>query len=477
MADAAIKLAQVDEEVRERRLFQRAVLLVWGLSLVLSLGFILWLSPPTMWDPEEYRELAESILKDGTFPSALRSPGYPAFVAGVQWLFGESPVPVRIVQAILLSTIVFVTVRLGLDLFGWKHRWLCLLASAAVVLNPETAYMSSLLLSDVLMMAIMPLIVLACVRTIEVDWRYGFLVGLTLVVTAYIRSEQVLLPVFLLCTAAIFHVNRKRIFAGGAVAACILLIGVSPWLIHCRVNRGYSGMNCALNANLFQRGWYLSLQGSAEPELRKLLMEREETPTTYSYAPVRRLVSDTLTDGKKFGQEHFAYRTLDVRKEAELYRRLASIGKENIPRHWKPYLRDATRAYCVMWTGFDLDWLWPANNRPTFKVLMTKREFAGIAVRLLSRIVWPIAMGLSLTAGVFFLLKQRHRSAFLCISLLFWIAVCLLPAAFLSNPSIRYRLPYDGILYLIGFFGLSQILRIIHDRHLRRSGLHHQCVV
>jgi len=83
-------------------------------------------------------------------------------------------------------------------------------------------------------------------------------------------------------------------------------------------------------------------------------------------------------------------------------------------------------------------------------------------------------MALSLTLGVFFLLKQRHSSAFLCISLLFWIAVCMLPVVFLAIPGVRIRIPCDGILYLIGFFGLSQAINVIRERHLRKSRLHYE---
>jgi hypothetical protein len=252
---------------------------------------------PPLNDAEEYWELADAILHDGEFPSALRSPGYPAFVAAIWTAFGQSLSPVGIVQSILLTCSLLVIVRLGLDLFGWKSRWVCLAAAAAVGLNPEVARMSGVLLSDTTMFLLVPLAFLCCLRLAQRSIGYALPLGVLLALLAYTRSESVLPVIILLGLLLLRSGWRRRVLGGGAIAAIVLVAGVLPWVLHCRSARGYTGMNCALEANLFSRGWHFSSKGTAQPELRELMLDREGPDNQMSFAPVRGFVCGRLIDG------------------------------------------------------------------------------------------------------------------------------------------------------------------------------------
>jgi len=445
---------------RDIRLCKRHFLLATLVLLAASEAMVLcfaWSRPaPVIADGQEYRELAQSMITDGSFPSALRAPGYPAFVAGVWAIFGESLGAVRVVQGFILTLAIGMLVVLGLDLLGWRHRWIVFIAAAAVGLNPEISYASTKLMPDSLSMLLVPLVAWLCIRTIRHSWRYGIALGAAMAAVAYVRSEQVVVPVLLLTGALAVKSLRRRTLVGGLLAGMVMLAGVGPWVWHCRAARGYTGMSCACDANIFHRGWYLSPKGQIEPELRSLLIEREGFPEHFSYAPVRRLVSDTLTDGVKHGNELYTYRTLDFGKEAHLYKALGRIGKENIPRHLPRFVRDSVKSYVLVWAGFPLDWLWSYGKRVTFRQMLEQRSYLGASVRVLSRIVWPLTMLVGMAAGLLSMLPASSNQRW-AVALTVAASISFILPACLATPSSRFRTPYDGVFYMLAFTGMAFI--------------------
>ena len=161
---------------------QRTRYLLWvvalvAASLVLRLCFATFLSFVPRSDAREYHELAGAILHEGSFPSALRSPGYPAFIAGIWAVFGEALLPVYVIQAILSAAAVWVILRLGLDMFGWRNRWAVFAAAAAIGLSAEIASYSGILLMASIAMLMVPLAALLCYRALNRDLRYAVPLG------------------------------------------------------------------------------------------------------------------------------------------------------------------------------------------------------------------------------------------------------------------------------------------------------------
>jgi 4-amino-4-deoxy-L-arabinose transferase-like glycosyltransferase len=120
-------------------------------------------------DTRAYWDLARSIRSGEPYAIvewsdiphfALRTPGYPIFLAACQAVFGERTLPVRLVQAVLGSASVYLVYRLVGQLAGTGRRsivgapamppgWTAPLVAAAVAaLNPYYIFMSSVILSE-----------------------------------------------------------------------------------------------------------------------------------------------------------------------------------------------------------------------------------------------------------------------------------------------------------------------------------------
>jgi 4-amino-4-deoxy-L-arabinose transferase-like glycosyltransferase len=119
-------------------------------------------------DTRIYWDLARSIRAGAPYEIvewsdiphfALRTPGYPLFLAAGQAVFGERTLPVRLVQASLGTVSVYLLYRLVRQLAPAgkpdllvaqvsPQRWTAHLAAAVAALNPYYIFMSSLLLSE-----------------------------------------------------------------------------------------------------------------------------------------------------------------------------------------------------------------------------------------------------------------------------------------------------------------------------------------
>jgi 4-amino-4-deoxy-L-arabinose transferase-like glycosyltransferase len=91
------------------------------------------------------------VSQTGVPHFALRTPGYPAFLAGCQLLFGQRYLPVRIVQAVLGTIGVFVVYRLTKRVLPQTNRGLWSTATIAMLLaafEPYGVGLGALILSE-----------------------------------------------------------------------------------------------------------------------------------------------------------------------------------------------------------------------------------------------------------------------------------------------------------------------------------------
>ncbi|WP_337176801.1 glycosyltransferase family 39 protein [Paludisphaera sp.] len=110
-------------------------------------------------DAEYYWKLAQTIrdgevfqiVEWGDIPHfALRTPGYPLFLAGCRAVLGDNPLGARLVQAALGAACVWLVYRLALATLGEDRRRLALVAAAITAVHPYFIVMSALLLSEAL---------------------------------------------------------------------------------------------------------------------------------------------------------------------------------------------------------------------------------------------------------------------------------------------------------------------------------------
>lgn len=104
---------------------RKLILYIFLTALVIRLAYVIFffgLDTLPDYDSPEYIRYAENLLAgngytDGKWKS-FRSPGYPAFLAGVYSVFGESVPAVKIVQAAISSLIPVLVFLIGLKLGG-----------------------------------------------------------------------------------------------------------------------------------------------------------------------------------------------------------------------------------------------------------------------------------------------------------------------------------------------------------------------
>ena len=90
---------------------------------------------------------------------ALRTPGYPLFLAGCQWLFGARALPARLVQSFLGAACVVLVARLVLRALPERPTWrgwsIPFIAAAFTAFDPFVISNSAFLLSEALFLPLM----------------------------------------------------------------------------------------------------------------------------------------------------------------------------------------------------------------------------------------------------------------------------------------------------------------------------------
>jgi hypothetical protein len=401
-------------------------------------------------DGEHYNILAKHLLHDGSFPIALRSPGYPFFIAMIYAIFGEQTLPVFLVQAVLFSMTTGLLVLLGRDIFG-ENRWVWAYVPGVLVgLNPEFAAYSVVMLRENLTMFLLVLSTWLCLRMLKRRWWYGIFLGLSVGGLAYVRQEACLMIFAMMAMGVFFKGCRDRAVAGGIMAVVIIVVSTLPWMIYCSRTRGYFNMQYAIDSNLFARTWYLSEGGKVEPELReyiKYIVERHhlssEEVRRYTIPPI--LVSE-LPDG-------------DILGELRLYRQLGEIARENLRAQWKAYLIDSLRAFRVSMGGYWLAWWKGYWEAPDFSENLREGEWLVAGVKIMNRVVWPVVVLSGCVIGVLGFWRKKDDAAWAVTMIFVGTLIGLLPMMFLVEGSPRLRMVYDGFLYLAMSSGLMVLLK------------------
>ncbi|MCX7047035.1 MAG: glycosyltransferase family 39 protein [Candidatus Sumerlaeota bacterium] len=135
-----------------------AAILIVAAALRLGVFFFFATDARLFYEPDTpgYWNSALALLKQGTFlqspdpgaaPETFRTPGYPAFMAGVFALFGQRAAAVILIQIALALATIYLTYWLAARAF---HPYAGLWAAALVALDPTHIYHNNLLLTETL---------------------------------------------------------------------------------------------------------------------------------------------------------------------------------------------------------------------------------------------------------------------------------------------------------------------------------------
>lgn len=185
------------------------------------------------FDPAEYRILAENLIEGNGFstsyeapytPQALRTPGYPVFLASTllidtSWFFAI------MLQQVLLVSAAFITGLIVLQLF--KNEPLSFLATLLILAEPHLFVLSLNTVTESLFLFLFTLsfYLLSRINKSPVH-LIGYAILLSLLI--YVRPSALLLVPFFI---AGFYMRIGDIRKTLAVVA-LVCICVSPWIIH-----------------------------------------------------------------------------------------------------------------------------------------------------------------------------------------------------------------------------------------------------
>ncbi|MDX2035509.1 MAG: glycosyltransferase family 39 protein [Isosphaeraceae bacterium] len=175
---------------------------------------------------------------------ALRTPGYPAFLAICRSIVGDRPLGVRIIQAILNGTSVALVAALALVLFQARspadRRRAALFAALLAAIDPYAAGISVLILSEA---AFFPLMLLGLIgaaglsRSIGSESSRGLILpgiatGIAMAAAVLVRPSWAIFPPFwcvvLLATAGAERARALRVIAIVGLTASLVMF---PWWI------------------------------------------------------------------------------------------------------------------------------------------------------------------------------------------------------------------------------------------------------
>jgi 4-amino-4-deoxy-L-arabinose transferase-like glycosyltransferase len=263
-----------------------ALAAICGVALGHAAFFIYYQQPDwnVAWtDQGGYRMLAHGLLDSGTFtrypeadafvPEAIRTPGYPAFVALVYAVFGDSQLAVVIVQAFVfaaLCLVVYATTR------HIASERVSLAAAAATALYPTFPYFGALVLTELWTAFVLTCGVFCCLRAVKTESAGWFAAaGLLTALTALTRPGFFLLPVFLALPAAL-HIwqadRRRRVLAGWAVFMTVFAMVMAPWFLYNYRHFGRITLSAAgsLGRPVWEASWQGRWTGRTSAELTRI---------------------------------------------------------------------------------------------------------------------------------------------------------------------------------------------------------------
>jgi len=265
-------------------------LLIAAVAIVHAACFIAYQRPDwtTQWtDQNGYLLLGRVLAQTGRFtrfagtaqyvPEAIRTPAYPAFVAALDALFGESRLVIAIAQTLLFAATCLVVRAIAETV---ASGGVATAAGLAVALYPPLPYFAALALTETLTTFLVTSGValwLAALRRASTPLSVA--AGLVLAAAALTRPTFALLPLFLVAAAALAsRAPRGAVWRVSGVALAAFTAAMVPWILYNAVYFKTLTMSPAggPGRQLFEGTWQVALPGRIENELTLLADETSD---------------------------------------------------------------------------------------------------------------------------------------------------------------------------------------------------------
>jgi len=260
----------------------RARLIIVAIAAVHAALFIRYQQPDwnTQWtDQNGYLRLGHVLAATGRFtrfpdhpvfvPEAIRTPGYPAFLAALDLAFGQSHLVIAVAQAVLFAAICVLVFAIGRMV---ASDGVAFAAGLAAALYPPLPYFGALALTEVFTTFLVTLGMLLWLVGLR-QRATGKLVisGAIFAWTALTRPTFQYLPAFLVAAAwlAAPRAERAHRIRGGLAMIAAFVAVLTPWLGY---NVAHFRMLTFTPAGgigrvLFEGTWQVALPGRVETAL------------------------------------------------------------------------------------------------------------------------------------------------------------------------------------------------------------------
>ena len=213
---------------------RKFLLVVIAVAVILRVGTIALFHPPLISDDKDYDAIARSLAHGDGFKldgnsTAYRLPGYPLLLAATYAVFGDSKVPIRIIQVIADAISCLLLFNIGKKMFSEKAG---LLAAAILALFPIQVLYVSHVMTETIFTTILLLIVWVVVEESDVHGPAQFIIlGALTGLGMLMRTTVALVPLVIFLYRWKNGVSLKTNVRSLAIVAITALIIVSPWLI------------------------------------------------------------------------------------------------------------------------------------------------------------------------------------------------------------------------------------------------------
>jgi 4-amino-4-deoxy-L-arabinose transferase-like glycosyltransferase len=193
-------------------------------------------------------------------PSIFVPPLYPAVLAGLRLLGGDSVWVIKGFQAVLGGAMVWLVYLLGR---GILQQGVAYVASAVFAFHPEMIALSAFIYTEIVFIFLLLLFLLLVTQAVQTGkWSHFLFAGMLLGVTNLCRSTLLYFPIFLLLLSLFYHDGfRRRRIIGVVVLASAMMLTMLPWTI-----RNYLHVHAIVpvaigGGDVFWAGNYLPFDG------------------------------------------------------------------------------------------------------------------------------------------------------------------------------------------------------------------------
>ncbi len=188
----------------------------------------------TQADTPTYEQPALALLEDGHFSRSpqdaraefLRTPGYPAFIATVYWIFGQSHAALLLMQVLLSTVTVLIVYLIGARMWSVSVG---LLAAGMTALEPLQWYSAGTILSeslDTLLLVLVVAIGFVMFTQERPKLRWPFLLGIAAATATMVRPVTYYLPLFVTALLVYQALRRRETLRHGARMIAVFLLPV-----------------------------------------------------------------------------------------------------------------------------------------------------------------------------------------------------------------------------------------------------------